>query len=109
MMRTIRTIAGLTLALATLSAAANSGGAAHAATNGVGVREVTTVFEPVYVASPPGDRDGLFVAQKEGVIRVVRNGELRPRPFLDISSEVLDDGLRGLLSMAFAPDYAKSR
>ena len=63
---------------------------------------------PSYVAAPPGDATRLFVVQQGGVIRLVRNGAALPTPFLDISALVLDGGERGLLSMAFAPDYASS-
>jgi glucose/arabinose dehydrogenase len=48
------------------------------------------------------------VVERGGRIRVVLNGRELAQPFLDISSQVSTDGERGLLSMAFAPDYAKS-
>jgi glucose/arabinose dehydrogenase len=63
---------------------------------------------PTYVTSPPGDPDRLFVTQQAGVISLIENGTQVPTPFLDISGIVLDGGERGLLSMAFAPDYASS-
>ena len=63
---------------------------------------------PVYVASPPGDPHRLFVVEKAGRIVEVRNGQRIDPPFLDIVPEVVSGGERGLLSMAFAPDYAVS-
>src|SRR4051794_17670067 len=63
---------------------------------------------PVYVTAPPGDTSRLFVVEQGGRIQVLRNGRRQARPFLDISSEVLSGGEQGLLSMAFAPDYATS-
>ena len=69
---------------------------------------VGTFAAPMYVTSPPGDATRLFVVERSGVIRVVRDGTKLATPFLDISSEVNTDGERGLLSMAFAPDYATS-
>jgi glucose/arabinose dehydrogenase len=63
---------------------------------------------PLYVTAPPGDRSRLFVVEQAGRIRVLRNGHRLARPFLDISGEVLSGGEQGLLSMAFAPDYATS-
>jgi glucose/arabinose dehydrogenase len=63
---------------------------------------------PVYVTAPRGDTQRLFVVERAGSIRVVLNGRTLGQPFLDISSQVSTDGERGLLSMAFAPDYAKS-
>jgi hypothetical protein len=64
--------------------------------------------EPVYVTSPPGD-NRLFVVERKGRVWVLANrGRLR-RPFLDLRARVSAKGLEeGLLSIAFAPDYAKS-
>jgi len=63
---------------------------------------------PVYVTSPPGDPDRLFVVEKGGTIKLV-SGTGPPVTFLDLSGEVAStDTERGLLSMAFAPDYATS-
>jgi glucose/arabinose dehydrogenase len=63
----------------------------------------------VYVTAPPGDDSRLFVVEQAGRIRVMRSGHTLGRPFLDIRSGVSSGGERGLLSMAFAPDYATSR
>ena len=67
---------------------------------------------PVYVVSPPRDIRSVFVVERGGTVRLLVDGTLRPRPFLDIRSLVLTgDGRedeRGLLSIAFAPDYATS-
>ena len=61
---------------------------------------------PVYVAAPPND-PRLFIVEQPGRIRVLdSSGTLRTQPFLDISDRVLDGGERGLLSVAFHPDYA---
>lgn len=64
--------------------------------------------QPLYVTAPPGDSSRLFVVEKTGVIRVVKNGSLLPRPFLDISALVSGGGEQGLLSMAFDPGYARN-
>lgn len=65
----------------------------------------------VYAAQPPGSRDWYLVEQ-DGVIRVAVDGALRSRPFLDLRSEIelgeVDHDDRGLLGLAFAPDYAES-
>jgi hypothetical protein len=60
---------------------------------------------PVYLTAPAGDAR-LFVVEQPGRIRVVRNGQLLAAPFLDISARVNYAGERGLLSMAFDPQYA---
>jgi glucose/arabinose dehydrogenase len=69
---------------------------------------VGSFSSPLYVTAPPGDRDRLFVVEQGGRIQVVRKGRRLRQPFLDISGEVLSGGEQGLLSMAFAPDYATS-
>jgi hypothetical protein len=64
---------------------------------------IDTFDRPLYVTSPPRDTR-LFVVEKGGTIKIVGGGT-----FLDISSLVNgDQEERGLLSMAFAPDYATS-
>jgi glucose/arabinose dehydrogenase len=79
-----------------------------AAARGVRLQQVGSFSSPIYVTSPPGDRRRLFVVERGGTIRVVRDGGKLAAPFLDISSNVRTDSERGLLSMAFAPDYASS-
>jgi glucose/arabinose dehydrogenase len=64
---------------------------------------------PVFVTAPRGDERRVFVVEQAGRIMVVRNGRKLARPFLDIRSRVGAGGERGLLSMAFAPDYGTSR
>ena len=63
---------------------------------------------PIYVAAPPGDASRVFVVERAGRIVVVRGGRKLRTPFLDIRGRVSEGGERGLLSMAFAPDYATS-
>ena len=63
---------------------------------------------PVYLTSPPGDKRRLFIVEQAGQIVVVRGGKPLAQPFLDIRSKVTAGGEQGLLSMAFAPDYAQS-
>src|ERR1700750_262283 len=63
---------------------------------------------PVYVTAPPGDPHRVFVVEQAGRIIEVRDGVRQDPPFLDITSQVRSGGEQGLLSMAFAPDYATS-
>jgi glucose/arabinose dehydrogenase len=63
--------------------------------------------EPTFAGAPRSEPGRLYVVEKAGVIRVVVNGKLRAKPFLDIRSRVgSDDGEQGLLSVAFHPRYA---
>jgi glucose/arabinose dehydrogenase len=61
---------------------------------------------PIHAASPPGD-PRLFVVERAGGVRIVEDGILRPAPFLTVPN-VDTFNERGLLSIAFAPDYAAS-
>jgi glucose/arabinose dehydrogenase len=77
---------------------------------GLALKQVGTFAFPVYLTSPPGDTARQFVVEQSGQIRVIKNGQTVGRPFLDISGRVeFNQSERGLLSMAFAPDYATSR
>lgn len=52
----------------------------------------------------------MFVVEQPGRIMVLRRGRKLARPFLDIRARVGSDGSeRGLLSVAFPPDYRKSK
>lgn len=54
-----------------------------------------------------GDGSGrIFIVEQPGQIRIYDGTQLLPTPFLDISSLVLFGGERGLLGLAFHPDYA---
>lgn len=64
----------------------------------------TGLSGPVYVTSPAGD-PRLFIVEQPGRIRIVQNGQLLPTPFLDIVSRVGSGGERGMLSVAFHPQY----
>jgi glucose/arabinose dehydrogenase len=77
---------------------------------GRGVRLVTIgrFASPLYVTAPPGDHRRVFIVEQAGRIKVVRGGKTLPQPFLDIRSQVTAGGEQGLLSLAFAPDYAQS-
>ena len=96
----------------TAAAATTSGDGSEvkaAQSRGVKLVGVGTFDEPVYVTAPRGERRRIFVVEQGGTIRVVRGGKRVGTPFLDLRSRVTAGGEQGLLSMAFAPDYAKTR
>jgi glucose/arabinose dehydrogenase len=75
------------------------------------VRIASSLNRPVFVGSPPGDTERLFILEQNGPIRIVRNGTLLYEPFLDLSDLVYgpDEGgqsEQGLLGLAFHPNYA---
>ena len=62
--------------------------------------------EPVFATSPPGD-PRVFIVERDGGVRIVKDGVLLPTPFLTVPN-VDTEVERGLLSIAFPPDYASS-
>ncbi len=63
-----------------------------------------TFNSPIFLTAPEGD-DRLFVVEQDGLIRIVQNGAILPTPFLDLTTLTTQSGERGLLGMAFHPDY----
>jgi glucose/arabinose dehydrogenase len=74
----------------------------------VRLQQVGSFDLPLYVTAPPGDERRIFVVEQAGAVKVVRDGKVLEAPFLDIRDRVGAGGERGLLSLAFAPDYATS-
>jgi glucose/arabinose dehydrogenase len=72
------------------------------------VEVVGGLESPVFLTHAGDDSGRLFVVERPGRIRIVKDGALLPAPFLDISNKVSTRGECGLLSVAFAPDYAES-
>ena len=66
---------------------------------------VTGLNSPVDLTFAPGDPSRIFIVEQRGVIRVVENGTLLSTPFLNIDPDVASGGERGLLGLAFHPDY----
>ncbi|HMI48329.1 MAG TPA: hypothetical protein VK481_06650, partial [Gemmatimonadaceae bacterium] len=61
----------------------------------LGVEEVARGLDaPVYLTAPPGDLRR-FIVEQPGRIRIVENGKLLDRPFLDITRKVGYGGERG--------------
>ena len=69
---------------------------------------VSGLTHPLGFIQDPADPAVQYVPQQEGIVRVVRNGVLQPTPFLDLSGAISIGGERGLLGLAFPPDYAAS-
>jgi glucose/arabinose dehydrogenase len=63
--------------------------------------------QPTGVTHAGDGSDRLFVMERGGQIRIVNaDGSVSPQPFLDISSQVVTEGLeQGLLGLAFHPRY----
>lgn len=68
---------------------------------------VSGLSAPLFLTAPAGD-PRLFIVEQTGTIRIVQNGNVLAAPFLDITTRVTSGGERGLLSMAFDPQYASN-
>jgi glucose/arabinose dehydrogenase len=103
-------LAGLTACGAGGSQEDDGAGAQQAvvAAKGVGLKQVGRFEDPVYIAGAPGYPELLFVVEQGGEVRVLRRGRKLGTPFLDISGLISFGGERGLLSIAFPPDYKGS-
>lgn len=76
---------------------------------------LSIVLEPVIssgLEDPVGlefQEDRLFIVEQTGRIRMVLNGSLLTHSFLNISSKITSGGERGLLGLAFDPDFETNR
>src|SRR4051812_29185795 len=71
----------------------------------IGLQPVGSFNEPIFITAPPGD-SRVFVVERPGYIKVIHNGITSQ--FLDIHDLVDTSVERGLLSMAFDPNYASN-
>jgi hypothetical protein len=84
-------------------------GTSARAKSGVGLKKIGQFDHPVYVTGAPGFPKLLFVVEQPGRVAVLSGGHRLSRPFLDIRGMVgYDEAERGLLSIAFPPDYRQS-
>lgn len=67
---------------------------------------VSGLTRPVAFIREPGTTRRQYIVEQDGWVRVVQDGALQPTLFLDVSPFVSKGGERGLLGLAFAPDYA---
>ena len=64
---------------------------------------------PLFVAAPAGDRERLFVLEQNTArVYVIKNGVTLPTPFLNLDSFAGQFNERGLLGLAFHPQYAQN-
>jgi glucose/arabinose dehydrogenase len=89
---------------------------------GIKLTEVATgANQPTAIAAPRFDSTRLYFTEKWGAIRLIKDGVLVAEPALDISAAVLEggpqgstgdelqhQGKRGLVGLAFHPDYVEN-
>ncbi len=59
---------------------------------------------PIWIGSPPGDYDRVFIGEQTGAIKILRNGSILPTAFF--TQAVLNGSEQGLLGIAFHPQFA---
>ena len=70
---------------------------------------VSGLTSPVDLQNAHDGSGRLFVVEQQGTIRVVNNAALLATPFLDIHNQVDFGGEKGLLGLAFHPNYSQNR
>lgn len=63
---------------------------------------------PLYLTHAGDGSGDLYVLQQGGQIRLLSRGSVRQQPFLDIAERISTGGERGLLGLAFHPDYPRN-
>ena len=69
-------------------------------------RVASGLSQPLYVTAAPGDTGRLFIVEKTGTIKILdlNSGQVLATPFLTVPVDTASE--RGLLGLAFDPDYA---
>jgi glucose/arabinose dehydrogenase len=65
---------------------------------------VAEASQPIFLAARPGDTSTLYIAERGGRLRALRDGPLVEAPVLDISDMISSGGERGFLGFAFSAD-----
>jgi hypothetical protein len=63
------------------------------------------LLNPTSFAFFPAPDTRILIAEKSGIVRIVKNGALLPTPFIDLSDRVNDYWDRGLLGIAVDPNF----
>lgn len=75
-----------------------------------GLKKVATATQPTVVTWAPGQPRLLYVAERGGKVRILKNGRFLRDDFLDLGRQVRSRMIeQGLLGLAFPPDYRRSR
>ena len=75
----------------------------------IGLQQIAVASRPVFLTHAGDGSNRMFVVEKRGTIRILQDGALSEDFFLDIRDRVnADSSERGLLGLAFAPDYSES-
>ena len=73
----------------------------------IGLEPVAQNLDSPLLVTHAGD-SRLFVLERGGKIKLIQDGRVLPEPFLDVSERITAGGERGLLGLAFDPNYSKT-
>jgi Ca2+-binding RTX toxin-like protein len=79
-----------------------------AAASIIATRIATDLAKPIAAAAPPDGSGRLFILERDGLLKVMdlATGTIAPTPALNLTGQIAIDGERGLLGLAFHPDFA---
>jgi len=66
------------------------------------------LFSPLAFISAPDNTDRMFIVDQAGQVYIFRDSATVETPFLDISDRIVVEGEKGLLGLAFHPDFANN-
>ncbi|MEY5009557.1 MAG: hypothetical protein RLZZ253_696, partial [Verrucomicrobiota bacterium] len=73
------------------------------------VKVADGLVDPGHVASPKDGSGRLFVCERNGLVRIIKDGKLLAKPFLDIKDKTLSSFLEeGLYAIEFHPKFREN-
>ncbi len=66
------------------------------------------INRPIFVTYADNSDARLFIVEQGGLIKIWQNDQVLDTPFLDVSNSIVCCGERGLLGLAFEPNYAQT-
>lgn len=73
------------------------------------VLAVDNLVSPIFVTNARDSSNRLFILQQGGIIKVLQPGSGTPTDFMNITAKISSGGERGLLGLAFHPNYINNR
>ncbi len=73
------------------------------------VKVADGLVDPIHVTSPKDGSGRLFVCERPGLVRIIKDGKLVEKPFLDIKDKTLSSFLEeGLFAIEFHPKFKEN-
>jgi glucose/arabinose dehydrogenase len=73
------------------------------------VKVADGLVDPGHVSSPKDGSGRLFVCERNGLVRIIKDGKLLPKPFLDLKDKTISSFLEeGLYGIEFHPKFKEN-